>query len=151
MDDRREALLSAWIRMNVRIRGNRLLKDLSTNEVMACRFLVQNSGREVTASALCEALQLYKSQVNRLLVSLEAKGIVRRVPCAEDRRRQVLLLQEAGLLQYQQEHARVLSILSAIEGALGEQKTRTLAQLLCEAVEAVERRPLPEEQKGRDA
>ena len=56
-----EALLYAWMEMSVFIRGNRILADLSFNEVMICGMLSRRQAdAPLTATELGERTNLLK-------------------------------------------------------------------------------------------
>ena len=80
-----EALLQAWMAMEVCIRGNRLLSDLSMNEMLICNTLyARRQGAPVTATELCAKTQLLKSQMNRVLNQMEFQGLIRRERSSSD-------------------------------------------------------------------
>ena len=127
MEETCEALLRAWMAMGAYIRGNRLLQDLSMNEMLVCNVLAGRAPNQppVTATELCQRTQLLKSQINRILTSMED----RRVVC--------IRLREEALPRYQREHAHVLTVLEAVRSALGEEDTRQLTALIQRATAAV--------------
>ena len=129
-----EALLQAWMAMEVCIRGNRLLSDLSMNEMLICNTLYgRRQGAPVTATELCAKTQLLKSQMNRILTSMEEQGLIRRERDSRDKRAVWVYLQEAALPRYLQEHDRVLGIVDRVCGALGETDAKQLSELMCKA------------------
>lgn len=133
-----ENLLDAWMAMEVCIRGNRLLSDLSMNEMLICNTLYQRQqGVPVTATELCERTKLLKSQMNRVLNGMEAQGLIRRERSPDDKRAVHVFLQEEAIPRYLQEHAHVLNIVGAVCGALGEENTKALAALMQKAASVV--------------
>lgn len=135
----REALLDAWMAMTAWIRGNRLLKTFSLNEMLILSALCRREeagGPMLTATELCGATRLLKSQVNRILTSLEDRGLLERLRSREDRRMVYLRLRGDAPSLYRQEHAHVLEILDNVCGALGEEGTRQLTALLSRATAA---------------
>lgn len=142
MDKTREELLRAWMGMGAYIRGNRLLEDLSMNEMLVCNALYRQreaGGPPVTATELCQQTQLLKSQMNHILTSMESRGLIERSRSQEDRRVVYVRLREAALPRYQREHENVLGILEAITDALGEDGTRQLTALIDTATAAAAR------------
>lgn len=139
MDETREDLLRAWMAMGVYIRGNRLLQDLSMNEMLVCNVLADRAPDQppVTATELCQRTQLLKSQINRILTSMEDRGLIERTRSPEDRRVVYIRLREEALPRYQREHAHVLTVLEAVRSALGEEDTRQLTALIQRATAAV--------------
>lgn len=127
-----ESLLEAWINMEMSIRGNRVLQDMSFNEMIVCHFLLrrQRAGTRTTASDLCDQMHLLKSQMNALLTSLEHRGYVARVRSSNDKRKSYVELTEAGAAQYHAEHVKIIQIMHAIIEAIGEEESDNLTALL---------------------
>ena len=135
-----EALLQAWMQMSVCIRGNRLLSDLSFNEIMLCGMLYrrENAGLPPhSATELGEKMRLLKSQMNHILTSMEKAGLVERTRGTEDKRVIHVHLTKAGREIYEQEHARVMEIMSLIHSDLGEEDTCRLTALITRAINLV--------------
>ena len=89
MDQTREELLRAWMSLSAYIRGNRLLRELSMNEMLVCNLLYrrqEEGGPPVTATELCARTQLLKSQVNHILTAMESRGLIERARSQADRR-----------------------------------------------------------------
>ena len=133
-----EDLLQSWMAMEVGIRGNRLLSDLSMNEMMICNFLYQRrNGAPVTATELCEHTRLLKSQMNRTLNTMEYQGIICRDRSPSDKRAVYVRLQDEALPRYLQEHEHVLQIVGKVLESLGEEDTEALTKLMQKAAEIV--------------
>lgn len=129
-----EELLQAWMAMEVCIRGNRLLSDLSMNEMLICNILYQRKdGPPVTATELCSQTKLLKSQMNHILNSMEYQGLVCRDRSSSDKRQVYVRLQEAAIPRYLQEHEQVLQIVGTVLGALGADDTAALTALMQKA------------------
>lgn len=139
-----EELLQAWIDMSLRIRGNRLVSGLSFNEIVICRILYEQQmqgGAAVSATDLCRRMQLLKSQINKLLTSMEKQGLIERVRSENDRRRMEIRLKPGAEQIYMTAHERILKIMSHVCDHLGEEQAQQLTVLLCEAVRAIDRMP----------
>jgi len=133
-----EDLLQAWMSMEVCIRGNRLLSDLSMNEMLICNTLYQQKqGSPVTVTDLCSRTKLLKSQMNHILNSMESQGIVRRERGSHDKRVVFVYLQEAAIPRYLREHEHVLNIVGAVCSALGNDNAESLAALMEKAATVV--------------
>ena len=133
-----EALLQAWMAMEVCIRGNRLLSDLSMNEMLICNTLyARRQGAPVTATELCAKTQLLKSQMNRVLNQMEFQGLIRRERSSSDKRVVYVYLQEETIPRYLQEHQHVLNIVAQVSAALGQENTEALAALMQKAAAVV--------------
>lgn len=136
-----EELLQAWIDMSLRIRGNRLVSGMSLNEIIICRILYeqkQQGGPAVTAADLCRRMQLLKSQINKILTSLEKQGLIQRVRSQTDHRKMELLLQPAGERVYLTAHERILYIMQHVYSQLGDDQSQQLTLLLRKAVQAID-------------
>lgn len=140
MNDQEE-LLQSWINMEFAIRGNRVLSELSFNEVVVCHSLLraQKKGNWMTAAELCDEMQLLKSQMNRLLGDMEQRGLISRTRSDFDRRKIDVQLCEKGLELYQKEHSRILEILTELSEEMGEERLGELAALMNKATDIAER------------
>ena len=135
-----EQLLEAWMAMEVSIRGNRLLSEFSMNEMLVCNVLyrqMQTGSAPVTATDLCNITHLLKSQMNRLLSSMEYNGLIRRERTPADKRESYVYLREESLPRYLKEHNHVLNIVAAVCSALGEEDTHALTALMHKAAATV--------------
>lgn len=131
-----EELLYAWMQMSVCIRGNRILSDLSFNEIMLCGILLrrdQQGGSPATATELCEEMRLLKSQINHILTGLEKRTLLERTRSEADKRVIHVHLTESGRQIYLREHARVMALMGQICQQLGESDSRQLTALISRA------------------
>lgn len=145
-----EELLQAWIDMSLRIRGNRLVSGFSFNEIVICRILHEQQtqgGNPVTATDLCRRMQLLKSQINKILTSMEKRGLVERVRSENDRRKMEIRLKPGAAEGYMAAHARILKIMGHVLDSLGTQQAQQLTVLLREAVRSIDRMPAIESRK----
>ena len=139
-----EELLQAWIDMSLRIRGNRLVSGFSFNEIVICRILYEqqiSGGNPVTATELCKRMQLLKSQINKILTSMEKQGLIERVRSENDRRKMEIRLKPGAEQIYTNAHARILKIMEYVCSNLGKEQSQQLTLLLQEAVQAIDRMP----------
>ena len=133
-----EDLLYAWMEMSVFIRGNRILTDLSFNEVMICGMLSRQSpDMPLTATELGERTNLLKSQINHILTNMEQRGLIQRTRSTTDKRVVYVQLSEEGRRVYAREHAGVMEILNAVYEEFGSEKTRELTTMLKKATSIV--------------
>ena len=134
-----EDLLYAWMEMSVFIRGNRILADLSFNEVMICGMLYrqQEANTPLTATELGERTNLLKSQINHILTNMEQRGLIERTRSTTDKRVVYVQLSSEGRAVYTQEHTRVMEILDAVYREFGSEKTRELTAMLKKATAIV--------------
>ncbi len=137
-----EELLRAWVQMTMCIRGNRILTDMSVNEMVICSILFrrqQEGGELLTATELGEETRLLKSQMNKILSDMERKNLIERVRSSEDKRKFYIHLKEDQIQTYLREHRRVMELVCYVARELGEEKMRTLTALVDEATGAVDR------------
>ena len=138
--NRSEELLSAWLRLTANVRGNRMLKELSLNEIMILRLVHLEGGEEgLTATAINERLKLLKSLTHRVLVGLEGKGMVCRRPDAWDGRTVRVVITAAGIAAYTREHPRVMRLVDGVAENLGDEDCRRLSDLVERALDAAEK------------
>lgn len=142
-----EQLLQSWINMSLVIRGNRLVSGLSFNEMIICRILYEKrqAGQQAaTATELCQQMQLLKSQINKLLTTMENNGLIERKRSENDKRKVEIRLTERAVALYTAEHKRILKILQHVSNHLGAEQTETLTFLLTELVTSIRSMPLSE-------
>ena len=143
MDDhlKEEALLKAWIDMTLHIRGDRIVNGLSFHEIVICNILYQSmygDNEPLTATDIGQRTKLLKSQLNRILTSMEEQGLIERFRSETDKRKVYLKLCEDKLHIYLEEHAKVMHLMHAVCQSLGKEKVISLTALLEEAVKAVD-------------
>ena len=138
-DTAEEKLLSAWLYLSLTVRGNRVLSGLTLNEAAICHFLDISDSAGLTASQLCDATKLLKSQMNRELNALESRGAIERNADPFDKRRILIRLTNQGRLDYYKEHSRVLRIFQAINDDLGDEEMARLAKNLHRATQVADK------------
>ena len=144
-----QELLEAWLHMSLTIRANRVLNDLTFNQMAVCNILKQEAAKGHTglsAAELCSRTRLLKSQMNKELSGLEKKGLISKAPDKADGRKIIVSLAD-DQAAYDQEHARIMELFSALTAHLGSQRTYELALSLKAATDAAEQY-LQGEQKG---
>ena len=118
-----EKLLSSWVRLSTAVVNNRVVTNMSYNESLVCHVLYENAiaeqPREITATDLCEATHILKSQMNRILTSLENKAIITRIRSLKDKRQIniALNMEHAGLFRTQHEH--IIKLIDTIVERIG--------------------------------
>ena len=135
-----EDLLGAWMAMSIGIKGNRILKALSFNEMVICRLLYRagQEGREITATDLCHETRLLKSQVNKVLSDLEEKGLLYRHRDSADKRRVFLRMTEEKKGIYLKEHGHVMSIIQQVCDRLSKQEIEILVEKMGKVVDIMD-------------
>ena len=126
MTDLEEIMLKAWINMSVNTRENRLLNELSFNEMLVLN-MIQN--KECSFKELVNELNTLKSQLNRVIQNLvQKKLIIAYTP--ENDKRSLMIKKGDNTELYKQEHARMIEIMRKIRKQIGEEDTLKLIYLL---------------------
>lgn len=139
MDNSRdENLLSAWLCLCSRVKNDRFVKGMSFSEIFVCNILYKlKDGETVSATDIVEKTGMLKSQVNRVLSSLEQKEMIIRRFCMEDRRKIEVMLTKEGALIYLEEHKRVLLFMQKLCNKLGDAEADNAIETLYKLSEAV--------------
>lgn len=118
-----EDLLYSWLRFNLAIRTERVLKGFPFREVLvySClhRLRRDDPTRKVSATELCDLLGIKKPQMATLLARMEEKGLIDRVRSDQDRRVVHVLLTGASLPLYEEEHRRIMEVVDTIASRYG--------------------------------
>ena len=133
-----DRLLAAWLSLTSTLWNKRLVSTLTYNEahVLGILLRAEDTGRACTATTLIAQTRLLKSQMNKVLTTLEGKGFLLRSEA--DKRVILIHLTEAGKAAYLAEHEHIAAILNQLIDTLGEDKTRALTDGINEAVSALE-------------
>ncbi len=132
-----EELLSAWLRLTANVRGNRILNELSLNEIMILRLLRLEGGETgLTATILTERMKLLKSQTHKVLLELEGKGYIERRRDGRDARAIRIAITDAGARAYLREHSQIMELVDRIVDTLGEDDSKKLVELVDRALTA---------------
>lgn len=126
-----EALLNAWLRLSTSVINTRIVSEMSYNESIVCRLLYQasNENRSLTATDLCQATKILKSQMNRTLNQLEQKNMITRKRSSADKRQVHISLDMDQIRQYEAQHQKILAILDHIIRKLGITETKQAIHL----------------------
>ena len=128
-----EELLRAYINMSVNIKENRLLSDLSFNEIMVMNLIVEE---ERSFKELEERLNILKSQLNRIINDLKAKGLAETYIPLNDKRK-LIIKKGHNIELYNTEHERMLRLMSLVKNKLGEADFKKLIELLNETTNII--------------
>ncbi|MDD6250620.1 MAG: helix-turn-helix domain-containing protein [Bacillales bacterium] len=126
MAELEEIMLKAWINMSVNTRENRLLNELSFNEMLVLNMI---QDKECSFKELVNELSILKSQLNRVIQNLvQKKLIIAYTP--ENDKRSLMIKKGDNTELYKQEHARMIEIMRKIRKQIGEEDTLKLIYLL---------------------
>ncbi|MCI8676113.1 MarR family transcriptional regulator [Olsenella sp. KGMB02461] len=137
----KERMLAAWLRVTASVAQVQQFQELRYNEAVICNILmkneVENPGHKLTATDLCNESHMLKSQMNRTLSSMEAKGIIKRERSDVDRRRVFTTLRPGSNI-YERQHAKILDIVGAVAERVGEDDADKIVAMLNAISEAAE-------------
>ena len=121
-----DKLLDAWLNLTSTLWNTRLVISMPYNEAHVLGLLLRHCGEPMTATDLIHRTHLLKSQMNKLLTSLEGKGFITRIRATEDKRRIEIRITPEGIVAYREEHKRVDAILLQLTDRIGTQRALQL-------------------------
>lgn len=143
MKETNEGLLRAWLKLSTSVVNDRVVSDLSYNEALICNILyrekVTNPESHMTATDLCQETRMLKSQMNRTLCRMEARGLICRERSEEDKRKIYVFMNPDHMGMYHDLHRKVLKLVDGIVAEIGEQKARLITDLMEEISTAADR------------
>lgn len=131
-------LLDAWLNLTSTLWNTRLVTSMTYNEAHVLGLLLQHQDEPMTATGLIARTHLLKSQMNKLLTSLEGKGFITRARALEDRRRVEIRLTPEGEAAYREEHSDVDAILARLIERIGEERALHIAGEIEAVVDALD-------------
>ncbi|GFI61540.1 hypothetical protein IMSAG049_00699 [Clostridiales bacterium] len=123
-----EKLLEAWLNISSTVWNRRVVSTMTFNEIYVCNLLKNQSEKPMTATDLCEKTRLFKSQMNKVLNSLEEKELIRRVRSIDDKRFVFIEITEKGLEQYSKEHEAIMLMIDTLVDRIGESRAEETAE-----------------------
>ena len=135
-----DKLLDAWLSLTSTLWNTRIVQSMTYNEAHVMGILLRHSSPDdpLTATDLIRRTHLLKSQMNKILSTLESKGYIIRLRAKNDRRMAHLLLTEEGRAAYLAEHAGVEDILQKLIDQLGAERALRIAGDLNDVTAALE-------------
>ena len=129
-----ERLLSAWLTLSSTLWNERVVSGMTFNEAFVCNLLSHQAqeapDQPLTATDLCERTRLLKSQMNKLINSMEEKGLVTRLRSEKDRRFVYIKLTGEGEMRYLKEHEGIMLMLDRLVDAVGTDCANDCADLV---------------------
>ena len=124
-----DRLLDAWLNLTSTLWNTRLVSSMTYNEAHVLGLLLRHEDdpAPMTATALIARTHLLKSQMNRVLTTLEGKGYIARTRAQSDRRLVLIHLTPEGEAAYRREHADIEALLQTLIGRIGEAQALSLA------------------------
>ena len=129
MDSLNENLLNAWLRLSTSINNPRIVSEMTYNESLVCNILYNHSESEITATDLCNATKMLKSQMNRTLNQLEKKNLITKERSSTDKRQIYIYMNIEQAKSYEIQHQQVLNIINLIINKLGKEKAQDAVEL----------------------
>lgn len=121
-----EEMLRSYINMSANIKENRLLSDLSFNEIMVMNLIVEE---EMSFKELQNRLNILKSQLNRIINDLKNKSLIETYIPLDDKRK-LMIKKGSSIALYFKEHEKMLKLMSLVKKELGENDFKKLIELL---------------------
>lgn len=129
-----EDLLDAWLRLSISVNNPRLVTEITYNESLICNILYKHAHSQkstpLTATDLCKMTNMLKSQMNRTLNQLEEKNLISRERSTLDKRQVFVTMNMQQCHVYEAQHKQILSILDAVIGKLGRERSLDAIKLL---------------------
>ena len=131
-----DKLLDAWLSLTSTLWNTRIVTSMTYNaaHVMGILLRLSTPQHPLTATDLIRRTHLLKSQMNKILSTLESKGYIVRTRSANDRRMAHILLTPEGETAYLTEHEGVKEILAKLIDRIGENRALQIAQDLSDVV-----------------
>ena len=123
-----ERVLKSWIQMLMAVNGEHAVTTITYNEAIICNVLI-HSGKEITATDLCNIMKMQKSQMNRTLTCMEEKGMIRRTRSLVDKRQIMIEFIDSKENPYHQEHERILKYVDRLLEHFGVDKIEGMIEL----------------------
>ena len=131
-----DKLLDAWLSLTSTLWNTRIVQSMTYNEAHVMGILLRHSALQgpLTATDLIRRTHLLKSQMNKILSTLEGKGFIVRLRAKSDRRMAHILLTEEGKADYLAEHTGVEAILQKLIDHLGAERAVQIANDLNDVI-----------------
>ena len=147
MQNINEKVLNAWLKLSTVICNERMVSELPYNESLICGILHKNATEhpenKITATELCEKTKIQKSQMNRILNTLEEKGLIFRKRSEKDKRQVFVSMNMENAGVYERQHKNILRVVDDIVEKVGKEKAEEIIQLFTlisnKAKEVIER------------
>ena len=129
-----DKLLDAWLNLTSTLWNTRLVTSMTFNEAHVLGILLRHDSSEspMTATDLIRRTRMLKSQMNKILTSLENQGYVSRTRSSLDKRMIHIYLTQEGREAYLAQHKGVEDILSILIERFGEERALSVAEQLSE-------------------
>lgn len=123
MEDTFLQLIQAWVQLSGMLKNSRFTKALPYNESIIMLQLYEAGEQPISIKEITLRTRMLKSQVNRTINSLEAKGLLERCVGDGDRRIGYVRLRKEQLPLFLQVHAESMQIAQNISDIIGPEDT----------------------------
>lgn len=123
MEDKFLQLIQAWVRLSGMLKNSRFTKALPYNESIIMLQLYEAGENPISIRQITAMTHMLKSQVNRTINSLEAKGLLERYQADGDRRLCYVRLCKEQLPLFLQVHSESMQIAKNIGDIIGPEDT----------------------------
>ena len=127
-----EKLLDAWLSISSTLWNTRIVSSMTYNECHILGILRRrkDDAQPHTATDLIAHTHLLKSQMNKVLNTLEEKGFITRERAQHDRRLVYIHLAPAGEAAYLEEHVHIDAVLGGLIERIGEERALSISSEL---------------------
>ena len=141
-----EDLLAAWLNLSSTLWNTRIVSSMTYNEAHVLGILMRHSedSDPMTATDLIRRTRLLKSQMNKILTTLEKQNYISRIRANADKRLIHIRLTEQGKDAYLEQHKGVEAILNQLIERIGAERALSIAHELSVVTEILDELvPLP--------
>lgn len=129
MEDKSLALIRSWVRLSGILKNSRFTKGLPYNEAIVMLQLFE-ADAPISIREITNHTRMLKSQVNRTLNALEAKGLIERCEGEGDRRVGYVRAVKERLDVFLQVHASSMEIAKNISSIIGQEDTDAFIRIV---------------------
>lgn len=135
-----DKLLDAWLNLTSTLWNTRLVSAMTYNEAHVLGILLRHSSEAhpMTATDLIRRTRLLKSQMNKVLTTLEGRGYISRIRAELDKRMLHIRLTDEGRAAYLEQHKGIEVILSQLVSRIGTEHALSVARDLAEITEILD-------------
>lgn len=135
-----DKLLDVWLNLTSTLWNTRLVNGMTFNEAHVLGILLRHSTEQMpmTATDLIHRTRLLKSQMNKILTTLETQGYITRTRAESDKRLIHIRLTQEGQDAYLAQHKDVEAILTRLLDRIGEDCARRAISDLSEITQALD-------------
>lgn len=133
-------LLAAWLNLSSTLWNKRLVSTMTYNEAHVLGILLRHKddADPMTATDLIRRTRLLKSQMNKILTTLEKQNFISRIRAEADKRLIHIRLTEQGKAAYLKAHQDVEIILSTLIERIGPQRAVHITKEISDLTDVLE-------------